>query len=280
MEPESYENIVWVGGQYSPPTLARVRNLVDIGKLILQRTPNKTKSCICIVPQSGLGNAPPGISQDCIKNEHRYRINIAFLQAVIYEAGLAGLDFNKIRYVLSDSEITSSTQVTVKDSVEALLLKVGQAKNIFIAKPFGTILEIMRRYTPDSSFLINNYSFIIWPEMHDDILNISDNIRDALKLNSPGKQVAPPITNEKVINDIINNKVVVIQVNEPYASSEPGIVRKLIGKSGKINPQELTPYLHPIVSDTIRVLEIDVPKLYQHPKCREFYKKIKSLKRR
>lgn len=278
MEPEHYENIVWVGGQFSPPTLARVKNLVDMGKLILEKTPKGTKSCICIVPQSGLGKAPPGISQDCIKNEHRYRINIAFLQAVVYEAAQAGLDFGRLRYVLSDNEITSSSQLTIKESVEGLLLKVGQAKHIYIAKPFGAILEIMRRETPDAPFLINHYSFFIWPETHDDIINISQNIREALKLHST-KQYGHPITNERIINEIISN-IVIIQPDEPYASSEPAKVRKLIGKTGKINPQDLAPYLHPIVSETIRALEIDVPSLYQHRRCREFYSKIKALKRR
>ena len=85
MNRKVYENIVWYGGHFSPPTNSRIRSLIFIGKKVLERTPKNTKSLICIVPNSGLGKGvSPAISQDCITNKDRITICRAFLVAVIY----------------------------------------------------------------------------------------------------------------------------------------------------------------------------------------------------
>jgi hypothetical protein len=281
MDRKTYEIIVWIGGQYSPPTKSRVFSIVDIGKKVLERTPKGSKSLVCIVPNAGYGkDVPPAISQECISNESRWIINQAFLRAIIYEAALAGHDFSRIEYILSDNEITSFDEVETKDSIEAITLQRGQARNIYIAKPLGTILLWMRRETEDSHYIISNYSFFIWPEKRDDILTLTNKMRDALATNNPKEQFYPPITSTKFFRDLIDNRITVIQPDVPYRADEPITVRKIIGKNGKINPKELIDYLHPIVIDTIRALEIDVPKLYQAKKCREGWAFVSTLQKR
>ncbi len=281
MNRNTYEIIVWAGAQYSPPTKSRVFSIVDIGKKVLELTPKGAKSLVSIVPSSGYGkDVPPGVSQDCITNESRWIINQAFLRAVIYEAALAGQDFSRIEYTLSDNEITSFSGVETKDSIEAITLQRGQARNIYIAKPLGTILSWMRRETEDSQYIISNYSFFVWPEKRDDVLTIASKIREALSTNNPKEQFYPPITSTRFFRDLIDNRVTIIQPDKPYKADEPIIVRKIIGKTGKINPKELEEYLHPIVIDTIRALEIDVPKLYQGKRCREGWSGISAYKKR
>jgi hypothetical protein len=278
MDRKTYENIVWVGGQYSPPTKGRVFNVVDAGKKILEQTPKGAKSLVCIVPMSGNGrNVPPGISQECITNEHRWIINQAFLRAIIYEAALAGQDFSKIEYILSNNEIISAGEVSVKESIEAITLQYGRARNIYIAKPLGTILLWMRRETDDSQYIINNYSFYIWPEKKTDILTISAQIREALIKNNPKVQKYLPITSNRFYRDLMDNRITLIQPDKPYQPEDPITVRDIIGRAGPINPGELDSYLHPIVIDSIRALEIDYPKLYQSKKCKESWKLYSTL---
>ena len=283
MDRRTWENIVWIGGQFSPPTKSRVFSIVDIGKKLLEkeRTPKGTKSLVCIVPSSGLGpNVPPAISQECITNESRLIINQAFLRAIIYEAALAGQDFSRIEYTLSDNELVSSGEVSAKESIEAITLQRGQARNIFIAKPLGTVLSWMRRLTDDSQYIISNYSFFIWPEKRDDVLTIGNQIKQALITNNPKEQKYPPITSNRFFRDLIDNRVTVIQPDKPYHADEPITVRKIIGRTGRIIPRDLEEYLHPIMIDTIRSLEIDVPRLYQSKKCREGWDFVPTLKKR
>jgi hypothetical protein len=281
MDRKTYEIIVWAGAQYSPPTKSRVFSIVDIGKKVLEQTPKGAKSLVCIVPNSGYGKeVPPAISQECISNESRWVINQSFLRAIIYEAALAGQDFSRIEYSLSDNEITSPGEVSVKESIEAITLQRGQARNIYIAKPLGTILSWMRRETEDSQYIISNYSFFVWPEKRDDVLTISSKIREALFVNNAKGQQYPPITSNTFFRDLIDNRITIIQPDKPYQADEPITVRKLIGKAGTVNPKDLEPYLHPIIIDSIRALEIDVPKLYQSKKCREGWNFTETLKKR
>jgi hypothetical protein len=265
-----YENIVWYGGHFSPPTNSRIRSLIFIGKKVLERTPKNTKSLICIVPNSGLGKGvPSSISQDCISNKDRLAICRAFLIAVTYEAVKEGLDLTRLEYILSEHEITSPTQISIKDSIKAITLATGQARHIYIAKPLDTVLSWFRRESQNSQELISNYSFFIWPQVEGDVINLSDKIKQALHTNNPKKQFYAPITNKTFFKNLIQNRIIIVEPDKLYTKGEPFEVRKLIGLPGPVDGKQLENYMHPIVIDTIRALEIDNPTLYQHPKCKD-----------
>jgi nicotinic acid mononucleotide adenylyltransferase len=147
--------IAWMGGSFSPPTVAHSNVAMEIGKKLREMYPAE-RCRVCIVPVSH-GYNKPSININCVQPDARVGLVEAMVEGLNAEKNDDNLDF-----IMETHELQSTTAVATIDSLSTLKTKYPGA-TIFISQGQDNIEAIFQRKWTRSNELIENYGFIMYP---------------------------------------------------------------------------------------------------------------------
>lgn len=183
-----YENVAWFGGSFSPPTKMHVKVAIEIGKTLGSMTSKGRKSCVCIVPVSGVYKKG-SVRDKCIKQGQRWLLAEAFLDAINQDYRDGNVDFK-----LLDYEFKSPVAVATKDSISILkgLPFCNEETNVFIAQGQDNIMAIFARKWTNSDGLLEN-KFLMFPRGQISVKDVVIELIRLLITENP-YQKTPPVS--------------------------------------------------------------------------------------
>lgn len=263
-----YENVAWFGGSFSPPTKMHVKVAIEIGKTLASMTNKGRKSCVCIVPVSGVYKKG-SVRDKCIRQEQRWALAEAFLLAIKQDNLSENIDFK-----LLDYEFKSPVTVPTKDSISILkgLSFCNEETNVFIAQGQDNIMAIFaRKWTNSDGLLLNK--FFMFPRGQASVKEIVIDIIKVLITENSG-QKTPAVDIEAALNIVSNTHFVGEGFSDGTSSSK---VRSLIQSNKNLNGLE--DYVHPVVLGRLNEIFLKDSSVYNDGSC-ELVPSVGGLKRK
>jgi nicotinic acid mononucleotide adenylyltransferase len=237
----------WMGGSFSPPTMAHVNVIVAIGAKLKELSPGK-QAYVCVVPVS---QAYKKCSIECISLDDRLRIIHAFIVAIREEALKQGITPEDVIFRLYTYEMTAPTGVLTADSLTTLngILQgenPGKTIKLYLAQGQDNIEKIFEgpaggwKKTEE----LMNYPLLMFPRGQDAIKKPSRN-----NLNEKGKEKL--YNSIKAITRINNSKAKDSADAKFMEETSSSLVRKQF-REGNFSAAFGT--LHPFVSLAIKSL--------------------------
>jgi nicotinic acid mononucleotide adenylyltransferase len=250
----AYENIAWVGGSFSPPTIMHVNVVIEVGIELLKLTKAGNKCCVCIVPVSGRYKKG-SVRDECISQDRRWKLAEAFERAVKHEATIRHLD--NLDFHVLDYEFKSEKPLNTIDSL-ATLESLYPNTTIYIAQGQDNIMAILSREWASSDVLFTKYKMLMFPR-GGVVGDLKLSMIEALTTPTE-KQKSAPIDTEAATEIVKNIRIIGIEFTDDTSSSK---VRQIIQASGECKKDELSPYIHQNVLDIL----LEEPASYTSPSC-------------